>query len=312
MSRLRKHKTLWFILRLLFTGTILFFLARAIYTHWSQIVAFPWRFHVLPLIGSMALQLVAAVLWATTWWHMITRSDCPIRWIDGVRIYAVSNLAKYIPGSIWGYVSRAYLGEAEGLTMRGVGVSVVWEVGITIVASLLLTATTIPFYPGELPILVFRLVLVVALLCLIGLLPPVSNRWMRLIRKASQNQPFQWRDFFFYLISALATHTLVGTGFFLFSRSLVDVAGNAWWSFVGMWSFAATAGLIVILVPYGLGVKEGLLTLLLQPFLPIESATLISLASRMWTLGGELLIALLIALVFQKNKKTPSIILKDY
>jgi hypothetical protein len=170
---------------------------------------------------------------------------------------------------------------------------------------------TIPFYPGELPVSVFRLVLLVALLCFVGLLPPVSNRWIRLIiKRESPAQPFRWRDFVLYLVSALATHILVGTGFFLFTRSLVDVTGNAWWSFVGSWSFAATAGLVIILVPYGLGVKEGLLTLLLQAFLPIESATLISLVSRVWTLGSELLIALIIALLFRKNK--PRIIHKDY
>jgi hypothetical protein len=296
MSRLREHKTPWFILRLLFTGAILFFLARAIYTRWSQITAFPWQFHILPLVGSMILQLVAAVLWATTWWHMIIHSDCSIRWTDGIRIYAISNLAKYIPGSIWGYVGRAYLGEAEGLTVRGVGVSVVWEVGITIVASLSLTTVTILFYPSELPASVFRLVLAVALLCLIGLLPPVSNRWVRLLKKGGITSPFRWQDLLLYISSAFATHVLVGTGFFLFTRSLVEVDSSAWWSFVGMWSFSATAGLVIILVPYGLGVKEGLLALLLHPFLPIESASPIALASRLWTIGGELLIVLLVAI----------------
>jgi hypothetical protein len=58
-----------------------------------------------------------------------------------------------------------------------------------------------------------------------------------------------------------------------------------------MWSFSATAGLVVILVPYGLGVREGLLMLFLQPFLSTESAALISLAARLWTLIGELLAA---------------------
>jgi hypothetical protein len=234
---------------------------------------------------------------------MVVRSGCAIGWLDGLRVIQVSNLAKYIPGSVWGYVSRVYLG--EGLTAAGVGVSVVWEVGTAIVASLLLTAAVLPFYPGNVPEVVWRLVFVVALFCFAGLLPPVSNRWIHLVRRGPVERPlpsFRWRDFFLYLVSAFGTHILVGTAFFLFTRSLLDVHWSAWWSFVGMWSFSATAGLLVILVPYGLGVKEGLLALLLQPFLPLESAVLVSLASRLWTIAGELVAAGLVTLVFYGSK----------
>ena len=305
MSRLKQYKVLWHSLQVLFASTIVFFLVRAIAARWSQIIAFPWRFRAAPLVGSIILQLVAGLLWAIIWSHMVVRSGCPMQWTDGVRIYAVSNLAKYIPGSIWGYVSRAYLGRDEGLNVVGVGISVVWEVGITVVASLLLTAATIPVYPWEIPEPFLQLVLAVALLCFVGLLPPVFSRWSSLLKK--QWQPaccpsFRWRDFCLYLVSAFGTHVLVGVAFFLFTRSFVDVDARFWWSFVGLWSFAATAGLLAVLVPYGLGVKEGLLILFLQPFLSIESATLISVASRLWIIAGELVTVLVVLPLFRKPK----------
>ncbi|HSR32343.1 MAG TPA: lysylphosphatidylglycerol synthase domain-containing protein, partial [Anaerolineae bacterium] len=285
------------------------FLIRTVVTQWSQITAYSWEFRAVPLIGSMVVQVAAMFFWAAIWRSMIVRSGNAIGRADGVRIYLVSNLAKYIPGSIWGYVSRVYLGEDEGLTAAGVGVSVVWEVGMAIVASLILTATTIPTYPGEIPDAILNLVLLVALVCFIGLIPPVSNRWLRLLNRWQSTHPtptFRWSDFFFYLTAALATHVLVGTAFFMFTRSLVNVNVSAWWSFVGMWSFSATAGLVVIFVPYGLGVKEGLLTLLLQPFLPAESAVLISLASRLWTIACELLAAGIVAVLFYGSKRLAS------
>jgi hypothetical protein len=305
MSHLRNRRILWTGLRVLFTGAALFFLIRAIATRWALITDFSWEFRAVPLVASLVLQLAAMFFWAAIWRHMVMRSGCPIGWITGVRVYLVSNLAKYIPGSIWGYVSRVYLGEEEGLTTAGVGVSVVWELGTTIVASLLLTVSTIPFYPGEIPDPVLGLVFVVALMCFIGLLPPISNRWVRLLKRWQLARPlphFRWRDFFLYVTCAFATHVLVGTAFFLFTRSLVDVDRNAWWSFVGIWSFSATAGLVVILAPYGLGVKEGLLVLLLQPFLPVESAVLISVASRLWTVAGELLAAGTVTLFFSVSR----------
>ena len=58
----------------------------------------------------------------------------------------------------------------------------------------------------------------------------------------------------------------------------------------------------MIVVPYGLGVKEGLLTLLLQPFLPIEAAALVAVASRLWTIAGDLLAAGIVAIAFSLSR----------
>ncbi len=299
MSRLKDARTFWSVLRALLAAAALLFLVRAIVTRWSQVTAYPWQLHVIPLLGSFFLQLVAAFFWATVWWRMVIRAGSPIPWREGVWAYLISNLARYVPGSIWGYVSRVHL--ARDLTAVGAGISVVWEVGMAIVASLLLTAAAFPFYPGELPVLVFRLVLVVALVCLVGLLPPIANRWMALLNRrstAQQDMSYGWSDFMVFLSAALTTHILVGSAFFLFTRSVVNVGAQHWWSFVAIWSFSATAGLVVILVPYGLGVKEGTLALLMGPFLALESIAPIALASRLWTIIGELLAAGVVVIVY--------------
>jgi uncharacterized membrane protein YbhN (UPF0104 family) len=306
MSRIKWRRVLWGSLQALLVCVVLYFLVRTLAVRWSQVMAFPWRFRIVPLAGSLALQLIAALFWATIWRHMVVRLGYPVRWADGVRIYLVSNLAKYVPGSIWGYMSRAYLGWGEGLTVMGVGLSVVWEVGITVVSSLLLTVATIPTYPGKLPDAFLQLVLAVAGLCLIGLLPPVFNRWVRVFKRwqPARNYPsFQWQDFFLFLVAAFVTHVLVGLGFFMFTYSFVDIDPHYWWSLVGLWSFSATAGLLIVLAPYGLGVKEGLLTLLLRPLMPIESAVVISIASRIWVIVGELVAAMLAIILFQTSRK---------
>ncbi len=278
-------------LQVAFLALILFFLIRVIVRSWDQIAAFPWQFQPGLLIASVAVQVAAGLFWATVWRRMAVQAGSAIGWAAGVRVYLLSNLAKYVPGSIWGYLSRAYLGRESGLTVARVGVSTVWEVGITVVASLLLTALTIPFYPIRLPDHVLLLAVAAALICLTALLPPVFNRWLpRLPRLARQQKVhFRWRDFGLYLAAAFITHVLVGTGFFLFAASLVELELAAWPGFVGAWSFSATAGLVMLLAPYGLGVKEGLLTLLLQAFMPAGAAALVALASRLWTVAVELL-----------------------
>ncbi len=288
---------IWVGLQTLFAIAVLFFLGLALLTQWSQIKTFPWHFRVGPLILSMAFQLAAIFFWATVWCHMVGRLLVhPLRRIDGIRIYVLSNLVKYVPGSIWGYASRVYLGSDKGLDAINVGISTIWEVGIAVVASLLLSGVTLFPYLRLIDQRILYPLLLVALLCFCGLLPPVSRYWMHMFNDqkiAHRASTVSWRDFWLYLSAALTTHILVGIGFFFFVYSLADVNLRSVWSLAGIWSFSATSGMVLILAPYGIGVREGLLTWLLQIFVSPGVAILVSLASRLWTICGELLAALL-------------------
>lgn len=316
MSRLKQNKPLWTGLQALFVVAVLFFLGRALLTQWSQIKAFPWHFRIAPLLLSIALQSAAIFFWATVWCHMVGRLLAhPMRWVDGVFIYIFSNLVKYIPGSIWGYASRIYLGADKGVDAINVGISTVWEMGIAIVASLLLSGVTLFPYLRLIDQRLLYPLLIVALLCFCGLVPPVSRWWMSLISNRKMvYRPFslRWQDFWLYLSAALVTHVLVGTAFFFFVCSLTDVSPSSIWGLAGIWSFSATTGLVIVLAPYGIGVREGVLTWLLQIFVSPGAAVLVSLASRLWTICGELLAALLVLALLRTSKSEREITHEDY
>jgi len=294
----KNNRVLWVGLKTLFVGLMLFFLCRTLLTQWGQIASFSWRFCFLPLVASIVLQLIATFFWATIWCHIVGHLlEYPLGWMDGALIYILSNLFKYVPGSVWGYISRAYLGSDKGLDATAIGVSTLWEVGITVVASLLLSGITILNYLNQIDRWLLYLLLVIALLCFCGLLPPIFSWWIHLLTRryrADRVIPFRWQEFWLYLAAALETHILVGISFFLFAYSFTDISSGSMWSFVGIWSFSTTSGLVIILAPYGIGVREGILASLLQIFVPPGVATLISLASRLWTICSELLAALMV------------------
>jgi hypothetical protein len=305
MPRVSWRRGGWAALRVAAVGIILIFLARAIVGRWADIAAFPWRFRPLPLAASLLLQIVAGVFWATVWRRMAVGTGAVLPWAAGVRAFMLSNLAKYVPGSVWGYVGRGYLARDYDRTAARLGVSVAWEIGAAVVASLLLTASVLALYDFGLPIAAWRLVLAAGLLSLVGMAPPVARRWVGWLgRRTGAIMPaLPWRDLALYLAAALLTHVLVGSAFFLFAASLVDVELRWWWAFVGVWSFSATAGLLVVVVPYGLGVKEGLLSIILAAFLPGGAAALLAAASRLWTVVGELLQAALALIVLPNPRR---------
>ena len=83
---------------------------------------------------------------------------------------------------------------------------------------------------------------------------------------------------------------LLGIAFFLFIKSLAPVDPSQFLMLTGIYAIAWGTGFLSFLTPSGLGVREGVLSLLLTIFHPPATAMLIALLSRLWTLSVELLV----------------------
>lgn len=83
---------------------------------------------------------------------------------------------------------------------------------------------------------------------------------------------------------------LLGTAFFLFIKSLCPISVSQLLVVTGIYAVAWSIGFLSIITPSGLGVREGVLSLLLTTVLPPATATLVALLARLWTLAAELLL----------------------
>lgn len=82
----------------------------------------------------------------------------------------------------------------------------------------------------------------------------------------------------------------LGIAFFLFIKSFFPVAVSQLFVVTGIYAFAWSIGFLSVITPSGLGVREGILSLLLINVLPPATATLVALLARLWTLTAELLL----------------------
>jgi uncharacterized membrane protein YbhN (UPF0104 family) len=73
----------------------------------------------------------------------------------------------------------------------------------------------------------------------------------------------------------------------VFVNSIVSVPWSQYLSLTAAFAFSYTLGFLAIFVPGGLGVREGILILLLSHYFPLPVATLISLFSRLWMTAVE-------------------------
>lgn len=83
---------------------------------------------------------------------------------------------------------------------------------------------------------------------------------------------------------------LLGTAFFLFIKSLCAISVSRLLVVTGIYAVAWSIGFLSVITPSGLGVREGVLSVLLTTVLPPATATLVALLARLWTLAAELLL----------------------
>ncbi len=81
---------------------------------------------------------------------------------------------------------------------------------------------------------------------------------------------------------------LLGLAFFLFTKSLYLVLTSQLLMITSTYALAWSIGFLCIITPNGLGIREGILNLLLTIIMPPATATLVALLARLWTLSAEL------------------------
>lgn len=217
-------------------------------------------------------------------------------------ILFISNVAKYIPGGVWQLGSQYHLSRREGLSGRA---SILLWVDMAVLTSGLaigVSAAALAFV--QTPRLLPRWTLVLlALLAFLGTHPRVRRPVLKLLRLTVDDarridSAATWlRSTGTALIGAL----LLGVhGILLiqamYPESLVPFAASVA-AFLAAWAI----GFLAFFVPNGFGVREGVLVLLLSPWLPGPAAVALALASRLVSLGADMISGLIAVMIQSRS-----------
>ncbi len=277
------------------------FLGLSIQRNWSQLRDFDW--HVsLPALGASVLALVLVLGSGVFVWGRVLHRfpHRPVEFRTLLRIWFVSNLARYIPGKVWQFVSAAELAHRAGLSRTLLLTSLLVHVAFSLLAAVLIAIPTQP-----LPALGLdadpRILLVAAAVVAAGIVhPAVINGILRLVPRALKRDVLVWEgrwiDGLELLALALFNWAIYGLAFALFVDAVVDVPWSAVPPLAGVNALAFVTGYLAIVAPGGLGAREAALAVLLRPFAPAGVASLLAVVSRLWMVAAELLGALLAVL----------------
>jgi uncharacterized membrane protein YbhN (UPF0104 family) len=137
-------------------------------------------------------------------------------------------------------------------------------------------------------------------LAIIGLLfVPATGRLVRRVVSRVAGRDMPWpeappRELAMYVSALALPWVAYGVAFWWFSQSLLGVAAPSLGLAVGAYTASYVAGILAIVAPGGIVVREATLVALLSPAIGGDDALLLALGSRLWLVLLELVTAVFV------------------
>lgn len=290
-----------------------------VYQLWTNLHHLPdvdWSGATLAvLLASVLGTLLTVALIALMWQCLLRDQGVHLGYRQALRIVAISQFGKYLPGNIGHYTGRALLAAKEGVptgkTVATMAVEVVWTLAIssafTVVALLVYVddlheGLVDNAHPGYMALLGGLMLFApfVGVRLLNAMAPGLSRKLGKGDLVAAPRLGTA------LLVSALMMLCFAVLGSVLWLQASV-VFGHPevdWLQLTLLFTLAWTAGYIVPGAPGGLGVREAVMLKLLAPQLGISVVLGLSLVMRLSSMGGDAL-AFALGWLDQRAQRTP-------
>ena len=296
MTRSRILATLRIALALLVLAAVVLAVGR----NWTQVSHDIRRVRPADILLAGALACLAPLLTMLAWRRVLADLGSPLHLAPAGGVFFVGQLGKYLPGSVWSVVAQAEMGTrlhiprrrsaVVGLVSIGLGAICGLLVGIPALPSLLSRSSTAP---------TGWVVLLAAPLLAVAFWPRLLN-WgislgLRLLHREPMEHRLSGRAVFAssaYLVAAwvcLGLHALVlahAVSDQPVDRTKLLVAS------IGGFALASSLSMFAVLLPAGVGLREGILVLLLSPLISVPGATAVVVIARFLTILSDVVFAL--------------------
>ena len=183
------------------------------------------------------------------------------------------------------------LGHDYQVPRRRGAASVVMAVAVAAGTGLLIAAVTLTL-AAPAAARHYRLFLAAVPLLALCLVPSVMHRLLniglRAVRQQPLEQPVSWRGLGTALGWTLVAWLLLGMQIWFLLGDVTSDGVRTWFIGLGAYSLACILGLIVVVVPNGIGAREVVLVAALAPVLPASAALAVALVARVVTTFSDL------------------------
>lgn len=286
-----RRRPLWLrAVQVALVAAAVYFVAAYLVRSWSSIQDYSWSLRPGWLALSGAAFLLFYLMQALVWWLVLRGVAVRTSFLTAASTWAKSVPARYIPGTVFMFVGRAWLSHDVGMPVDRVTAAMVYEQALGVCSALVTVGILFPFweYDAGLTALALLGIPVIVILLHPRVFSPLAGRALRLLHRP----PLQTTLGFGAVAGLLAYFVLswfvAGCGAWALARSLTGLDVNALPVVIVAYALAYVAGMVAFFVPSGIGVREAVLTASLAEQLPGGVALVWALLLRVWVTVVEL------------------------
>lgn len=269
----------------------LVFLSAILIQGWSQVRPYLSQISLVPLVIGQLCTIAALLLGAMMWSLIQQAMGLGFSWQESMTIHMMSSITKYVPGYAWQYLSKAYLSGRRGGSTSRITLAILTEFALLVTGGVVVAAACGLLgrqdwqFAWDVPPWAWWLSGTVALLVGIGW----NLATLRLARSGDRLVA-RARLLWYALGIGMVGWITFAAAAWLTSRSLYPVTASMFPQHVVALVTSVIVGLIIVIVPGGLGVRETSLAVLLSSVVPFTLGLVVGVMIRLsiilWELVG--------------------------
>jgi hypothetical protein len=228
------------------------------------------------------------------WRSVLAGLGAPTELGPASRVFFVSQLGKYLPGSIWPVVAQMEFGRRRGIARRTMLAANVITLALNTTVALVIASVLLPLSStAALHRFWWTFLLLPPLLACLHprVIPAALNLVLRVLRREQITEQLDRRSVAIAVFWASVSWLLLGLHLYAITAALGGSGGKGFLAAVGGVSFAVAVGVLFIPAPAGAGVRDTVLVLTLAPTIGDTSALAAALASRVLLVMTDVVLA---------------------
>lgn len=297
-----KHvwRTLGSIAALIVTALFVWYVVRSLRGHDLSVYATPRA--ALGIVLAAILWSCGAPLLTLAWHGMLAGLGIQKARRELFGIVGITQFAKYVPGNVAQYIGRVGMSLHRGIPARPLAVTLILETLLVVAAAVVMGVGTgalsevglqaVRRHGAQLAVIAALVALaIIGLFVFRRIAPALLRRFAPRYAPALDGtllppQASLARAFVLYC----GMYVAMGIGLILLAHFLLPDAPHDYWLLIAVFALAWVVGFVTPGAPGGLGVREGLMLLMLAPVYTAASASVLVIALRIATTLGDILI----------------------
>lgn len=244
-----------------------------------------WRPDPVLLALASAVLLAGYLMSAAIWGWMVGAMGggrLPVG--AAVGTFLVANLGRYVPGKVWQIAGLALLARRRGVPATVATGAAVLGQGVALVAATLVGAVALRELGGRGSAAALAVLVGGLLMVGVASVPPVFRRLTALWFQVARTEPPEETPGPGVVLACLGLYVVnwmvYALAFWILAQSFGLPGGVL--EVAPAFAAAYVVGYVAVFAPAGLGVREGILTLLLAPVMGQGAAVALSVVARVW------------------------------